>query len=80
MTLNGKTIKKSELKAHLWGSLKLSDNALDKKISNLRRTLGDIQSNCQIRVKYGQGVTLCKNEDQNASATTNISKERSTHE
>ena len=54
----GSTLARPELKGHLWGKLTVSDNALDKKISNLRGSLRQIGSELEVKTLYGSGICI----------------------
>ena len=54
----GLIIKKEELKKKLWGEVSVSDNTLEKKTSNLRKILAELDSNLSIHSVYGQGICL----------------------
>ena len=49
-------VSRDELKRKLWGSVAVSDNTLDKKISTVRRAFADIGSIMTVTAVYGQGV------------------------
>ena len=44
--------------SNAWGHVKVSDNALDKKIFDLRSTLKEISDRVQIKSVYGVGIQL----------------------
>jgi len=49
---------KSAIRTHLWHGIKTCENALDKKISNLRKILHDLETGLFIETNYGGGVTM----------------------
>ena len=51
-------VSRDELKRRLWGRIKVSDNALDKKISRIRQALADVGSQVTIQSLYGQGIVV----------------------
>lgn len=51
-------VSRDELKRHLWNGIKVSENSLDKKISCIRKSLGEIGSCLNITALYGQGVII----------------------
>jgi len=55
---HGMVLSKDTLKSKIWGDLKVSENALDKKISNLRQSLKEIDASLKVDSLYGQGVVL----------------------
>lgn len=54
----GFVVPKDDLQARLWGSLKVSENALDKRLSGLRAALRAIGSTTRVQTHYGRGVLL----------------------
>lgn len=56
----GTVVGRDILKRKLWGDVKVSDNALDRRISELRKSLKDLTPNLRIRSIYGTGVILEK--------------------
>ncbi len=54
----GTTVLKTGLRQYLWGDIKTCDNALDKKISNLRKVLREVGSDAEIVTAYGGKVQL----------------------
>lgn len=54
----GQTIPKDQIKGKLWGELKVSDNAMDRKLSTLRRALREVGAGVTISTQYGKGVVL----------------------
>ena len=55
---HGMVLSKDTIKSKVWGELKVSENALDKKISNLRQSLKEIDASLKVNSLYGQGVVL----------------------
>jgi DNA-binding response OmpR family regulator len=56
----GMVVSRDVLKRKLWGDLSISDNALDRRISELRKSMKGINSQFQIFSIYGTGVTLMR--------------------
>lgn len=54
----GMVVAKSEIKRRVWGDLKVTDNALDKKIFDVRVALRDLTDAVQISTTYRVGVSL----------------------
>jgi DNA-binding response OmpR family regulator len=54
----GTTMQKTALRQYLWGDIKTCDNALDKKISNIRKVLRDVGADAEIVTAYGGKVML----------------------
>lgn len=54
----GAIVSRDEIRRHLWGDLKVSDNALDKKIFEVRRALKDVSSCYVVQTSYGKGIRL----------------------
>lgn len=55
---NGNTISRDVLKRKVWGSLKVNDNCLDRRLSEIRQSLRDIGASATVKSKYGKGVYL----------------------
>ena len=51
-------VTREELKQRLWGRIVVSENTLDRKISDIRKALSDIQSICVIQSHYRKGISL----------------------
>lgn len=49
---------KQAIRQHLWGDTKICSNALDKKISNLRKAIKECASEVQVATSYGGSVAL----------------------
>ena len=54
----GLVIHKANLKGRIWGDIAVSDNAVDRKIFEIRRAIGDVSDTVEIRSLYGHGVEL----------------------
>ncbi len=54
----GMVIEKSTLKRRVWGNICVSDNALDRKLFEVRKAIKSVTENVEIRAVYGQGVVL----------------------
>lgn len=55
---NGTYVDKETLKLKCWGALKVSDNALHRKLHAVRQILRDVSDTVVIETKYGVGFTL----------------------
>jgi DNA-binding response OmpR family regulator len=55
---HGTIVPKDVLKRELWGSLAVSDNALDRKIFEVRRALREVSDNVELHSIYGIGMVL----------------------
>jgi len=55
---NGTLVSRDDLRSKVWGDLKVSDSAVDKKVFEVRRALKDIASSLQIQSEYGEGLRL----------------------
>ncbi len=58
MVSKGMIVKRFELKRKIWGNIHVSDNALDRKVFEVRTALKDMQSNVTISSQYGIGFCL----------------------
>lgn len=54
----GSIVEKDALKMRCWGQLKVTDNALHRKLHAVRQLLRDISPNVVIETKYGVGFAL----------------------
>lgn len=54
----GLVVSKIALKKQLWGGLAISDNALDRKIFEVRRLLKAVTDQLEVKAVYGEGVKL----------------------
>jgi DNA-binding response OmpR family regulator len=54
----GLLMTKDELRCKVWGHIKVSDGALDKKIFTIRKALRDLGSQIKIQSRYGKGLSL----------------------
>lgn len=54
----GILMTKDELRCKVWGDIKVSDSALDKKIFTIRRVLRDLGSELKIQTAYAKGMRL----------------------
>lgn len=54
----GMVMSKETLKRHLWGGAAISDNALDRKIYEVRKLLRDVTDNVELKSVYGEGLKL----------------------
>ena len=51
-------VSRDELKQRLWGRIAVSENTLDRKISDIRKAFADIKSVCVIHSIYRKGICL----------------------
>lgn len=51
-------IERSSLKTHCWSGIHVSENALDRKIFDVRKALADVSSQCVIETVYRLGFIL----------------------
>jgi two-component system OmpR family response regulator len=49
---------RDELKQRLWGRIAVSENTLDRKISDIRKALNEVGSRCIIQSHYRKGISL----------------------
>lgn len=55
---NGVVIPKGVLKRELWKNVSVSDNALDRKIFEVRKALKEVSRNVELQSIYGVGMVL----------------------
>jgi DNA-binding response OmpR family regulator len=55
---NGVVIPKAVLKRELWHNVAVSDNALDRKIFEVRKALKEVSRNVELQSIYGVGMVL----------------------
>ncbi len=54
----GNTLERNLLKALCWEGLAVSDNALDRKVFEVRKAITEVGSDCVVRTTYGIGFAL----------------------
>lgn len=54
----GMVVPKEDLKRLLWGNTRVSRNALDRKISRVRKILSELGSSLEVESIYRGGVIL----------------------
>lgn len=54
----GMIVTKDELRAAAWGEFKVSNNALDRKLHEVRKILGGLTDEVELKAKYGGGIYL----------------------
>ena len=67
MRANGSVIAKDSLKRHAWGKVSVSDNALDRKLFEIRKSVRSVSDLVEIKSIYGKGILMrltTHNEDQ----------------
>lgn len=58
MRSGGTTLERAMLKNRCWDHIAVSDNALDRKVFEVRRALMDVGSRCSIGTAYGVGFFI----------------------
>lgn len=61
---NGEIVDKDTIKTQCWGEMKVTDNALHRKLHALRQLLRDVSTKVTVETKYGAGISLGYNETQ----------------
>ena len=51
-------VSKDSIKLKVWGGLSVSDNALDRKIYEVRKAIRTVSESVELKSVYGRGVTL----------------------
>jgi DNA-binding response OmpR family regulator len=54
----GTTVPRAQLKSRCWDQIAVSDNALDRKVYEVRRALRDVGSKIEVGTSYGIGFSL----------------------
>lgn len=54
----GMVIPRAEVKRKVWGSIKVSDNALDKKLFDLRAHVKEVSQAVHLKSVYGSGICV----------------------
>ena len=54
----GMVIPRDELKLRVWGDIKVAQNSVDRRISELRSIFKKLHSRVEIHAIYGSGITL----------------------
>jgi DNA-binding response OmpR family regulator len=54
----GMVVSKDELRAAAWGEFKVSNNALDRKLHEVRKIVGSLTDEVELKAKYGGGLFL----------------------
>lgn len=67
MRSGGTTLERGVLKNQCWDHIAVSDNALDRKVFEVRRALGDVGSRSSIATAYGVGFFLESPRDQDTA-------------
>lgn len=55
---NGSFIERAVLKRALWGHVKVTDNALDRRLHEVRAALKSVKSEVRIKASYGKGLKV----------------------
>ena len=58
MNSQGITLAKDVLKRRLWGAIKVTDNAFDRKVFEVRRAIKQVSKDTSLQTKYGIGMHL----------------------
>lgn len=56
--MEGAIVEKESIKVRCWGQIKVTDNALHRKLHAVRQLLKDVTDNVIIQTKYGVGFAL----------------------
>ena len=56
--VNGEVLTKSMIKTSCWGQVNVTDNAVNRRIFNLRKSLKEVKSRFSIVSLYGKGFVL----------------------
>lgn len=54
----GITLAKDVLKRRLWGAIKVTDNAFDRKVFEVRKAIKQVSTHTSLQTKYGIGMHL----------------------
>jgi DNA-binding response OmpR family regulator len=54
----GMIVPRAEVKRKVWGSIKVSDNALDKKLFDLRAHVKEVSQRVRLKSIYGSGICV----------------------
>lgn len=55
---HGTVLDKESIKNHVWGKVSVSNNALDRKIFEVRKSVREASNLLEIKTVYGKGVVL----------------------
>jgi DNA-binding winged helix-turn-helix (wHTH) protein len=67
---NGDIVDKDTIKTECWGEMKVTDNALHRKLHALRQLLRSVSNNVTVETKYGAGIFLGYKEKTESTHTT----------
>ncbi len=56
----GKQVKREDLKSECWGSISVTDNALNRKLHEIRGVVTELSSKFEIKTIYGVGFTIAE--------------------
>lgn len=56
--MKGTVVSREALKRKVWGRLTLSDNALDRKVCEVRKGLEEVGSSVEVKTIYGEGYQI----------------------
>lgn len=56
--VNGTIVDKATLRRRIWGNVVVSDNAIDRKLFEVRTAIKDVSDSVEILSVYGQGIAL----------------------
>jgi DNA-binding response OmpR family regulator len=55
---HGTIVTRDELKRFVWGDVKVTDNALDKKLYEVRQAIKEVTNTIKIESAYGKGIRI----------------------
>jgi DNA-binding response OmpR family regulator len=58
LNAQGTVVRRDAMKQRCWGQIFVSDNALNRKLHEVRRTIKDLSSQVNIRTLYGTGFMI----------------------
>lgn len=58
LNAQGTVVRREAMKQRCWGQIFVSDNALNRKLHEVRRTIKDLSSQVSIRTLYGTGFMI----------------------
>jgi len=56
----GKQVKREDLKTECWGNISVTDNALNRKLHEIRGVVKDLSAKFEIKTIYGVGFTIAE--------------------
>ncbi len=58
LAAKGMVVAKHELKGQVWSDVKVTDNAVDRKLSVVRMALKDVSDQVRLTTSYGKGISV----------------------